>query len=333
MPANCKKAILLLFFLFLNYFQNIAQPFGNEWINYSQNYYKFPVLSTGIHKISYTALQNAGIPITTINPKNIPELFGRGKEIPLYIEGEADGVFNPSDFIEFFAEKNDGWFDSLVYDNPQHIGNPYYSLFNDSAYYFLTWNNSTLNERMVIENDTINFNLYGAEPFCWAKYIGIFSDTYYAGETNGMEPPIRNTHRPKAGFAQNGKLGAKAENLLTKNVYANGPPATIKTKIIGASNAANFQNDNRIKIELIGANTTQLSDFIFDGYTVHDLTYTAANSDLGSTTTQLKYTTLATGAPHLQYTGLAYNSIEYAHTFDFESNYFFRFKLPIKYPT
>jgi hypothetical protein len=105
MPSNCKKAILFLFFLFLNYFQNKAQTFGNDWINYSQNYYKFPVLSNGVHKISYNALQNAGIPIATINPKNI-QVFGRGKEIPLYIEGEADGVFNSADFIEFFAEKN-----------------------------------------------------------------------------------------------------------------------------------------------------------------------------------------------------------------------------------
>ena len=329
MLVNTKKIILLICILFLNCFQNKAQTFGNEWINYSQNYYKFPITSTGVFRINHTALQNAGIPIATLNPKNI-QIFGRGKEVPLYIEGEADGVFNASDFIEFFAEKNDGWFDSLAYENPLHIGNPYYSLFNDTAYYFLTWNNSTLNERMVLENDTVNFGLYNAEPFCLAKSIGIFKDTYYAGETNGIGTTDPEYTQAEGWFCTKWQVGGgRTENLLTKNAYINGPPVTIKTKIIGASNAANYQNDNRVKIELIGANTIQLNDFIFDGYTVHDLTFTSPITNLGNVSTQLKYSTLTTGAPHLQYTGLAYNSIEYAHTFDFESNYFFRFKLPV----
>ena len=316
--------ILGIIYLFvLNSFQSKAQTFGNEWINYNQNYYKFPVTTAGIFRINYTALQNSGIPIATLNPQSI-QIFGRGKEVPLYIEGESDGVFNSTDFIEFFAEKNDGWFDSLAYDVPQHIGNPYYSLFNDTAYYFLTWNNSSLNERMVIENDTVNFNLYGAEPFCFAKSMGVFSDTYYAGETNGIGTTDPEYTQSEGWFCAKWQVGGgRTENLLTKNVFLGGPPAIIKTKIIGASNSANYPNDNRIKIEVIGANTTQLSDFIFDGYTVHDLTFNTPNSNLGAITTQLKYTTIVTGAPHLQYTGLAYNSIEYAHTFDFEGNYFF----------
>lgn len=34
---------------------------------------------------------NAGIPIGNIDPRGI-QLFGRGKEVPLYIQGEADSV-------------------------------------------------------------------------------------------------------------------------------------------------------------------------------------------------------------------------------------------------
>jgi hypothetical protein len=329
MFANTKKIILLLSLLFLNCFQNKAQTFGNEWINYSQNYYKFPILSKGMYKISYSILQNAGIPISSLNPNQL-QIFGKGKELPIYIEGDADGVFNTNDFIEFYAEGNDGWFDSLAYDLPQHIGNPYYSLFNDTAYYFLTWNNSNFNERMVVENDTINFNLYNSEPFCFAKNISVYKDIYYAGETNAIATTDPEYTQAEGWFSVKWQAGyTRTENLLTKNAYNGGPDATIRTKIIGASNAANFQNDNRIKIELIGSNTIQLSDFIFDGYTVHDLTFNTPNSNLNALSTQIKYSTIATGAPHLQYTGLAYNSIEYAHTFDFEGNYFFRFKLPV----
>lgn len=325
--------IFTIFFLFVTtlFFnqQSLAQNFGNEWINYNQNYYKFPILSNAMYRINFSALQNAGIPIASINPKNI-QIFGRGKEVPLYIEGEADGVFNANDFIEFYAEKNDGWFDSLAYDVPQHIGNPYYSLFNDTAYYFLTWNNSLFNERMVVENDTINFNSFSQEPYCLAKSLNVLKDVYYAGETNAIATTDPEYTEAEGWFSTKWQIsGGRTENLLTKNVFVGGPAAVIKTKIIGASNAANFQNDNRLKIELVGNSTQQLSDFVFDGYTVHDLTFQTANTNLSTPSTQIVYTTITTGAPHLQYTGLAYASIEYAHTFDFEGNYYFRFKLPI----
>lgn len=323
------RIIIILYALLFHWQPIKAQTFGNEWINYNQNYYKFPVLSNGVYRIAYTTLQNAGILVSGINPKNI-QIFGRGKEVPLYIEGEGDGVFNSSDYIEFYAERNDGWFDSLAYDTPQHVGNPYYSLFNDTAYYFLTWNNSVLNERYTLENDTVNFSSFTAEPFCLAQSLHYLIDSYYPGETNAIATTDPEYTKAEGWFSDKWQIGGgRTENLLTKNVYTPGPPATIRTKIIGASNAANYQNDNRVKIELIGSNTLQLADFIFDGYSVNDITLQTALSNLGSTTTQLKYTTIATGAPHLQYTGLAYNTIEYAHTFDFEGNYFFRFKLPI----
>lgn len=322
-------SLFICFVLLLSIDVKAQQSFGNEWINYNQFYYKFPIVSTGMYRINYNVLANAGIPITSINPKNI-QLFGRGKEVPIYIEGEADGVFNNNDFIEFYAEKNDGWFDSLAYDLPQHIGNPYYSLFNDTAYYFITWNNSLLNNRMIAENDTVNFNLFAAEPFCFAKSLVVNSDTYYAGETNAIATTDPEYTNAEGWFSAKWQVGAsRTENLSTKNFYANGPPALIKAKIIGASNVANFPNDNRVKFELIGNNTITLTDLVFDGYSVNDLSFNTAISNLSNLNTQLKFSTIYTGAPHLQYTGLAYASIEYAHTFDFEGSYYFRFKLPI----
>ncbi|MFN5710640.1 MAG: hypothetical protein ACK46S_01295, partial [Bacteroidota bacterium] len=307
----------------------MAQTFGNEWINYNQNYYKFPILSSGMYRINYNSLVNSGIPIANINPKHI-QIFGRGKEVPLYIEGEADGVFNTTDFIEFFAQRNDGWFDSLAYDVPQHAGNPYYSLFNDTAFYYLTWNNSLLNERMTIENDTINFNLYNAEPYCLAKSLLFYSDTYYAGETNAIGTTDPEYTSGEGWFSSLWSVGGvRTENLSVKNVYNAGPPATIYTKIIGASNAAGFSNDNRVKIDLVGSNNIQIGDVIFDGYAVNELSFQTNASNLSSPFTQLKYTTVGTGAPHSQYTALAYNAIEFPHTFDFESSYFYQFKLPV----
>jgi hypothetical protein len=36
-----------------------AQPFGNEWINYNQTYFKIKVVNDGIYRIPYATLNAA----------------------------------------------------------------------------------------------------------------------------------------------------------------------------------------------------------------------------------------------------------------------------------
>ncbi|MCC6252412.1 MAG: T9SS type A sorting domain-containing protein [Bacteroidia bacterium] len=305
-----------------------AQNFTNSWINYSQNYYKFPITQNGIYRINYNSLQNAGFPVNSVNPKNI-QLFGRGKEVPLYVYGEDDEVFDNTDYIEFYAQSNDGWFDSLVYDQPQHIGNPYYSLFNDTAYYFLTWNTSLANQRYTLENDTVNFNLYTPEPYCLFTSRKVYSNEYFPGETNSIATTDPEYTATEGWFSSRWQRpNTRTENIPINNVFTSGPPAIINTKVIGASNASNANNDNHIKIELVGNSTVQLDDFFFDGYTAHKLNYTTPVSDLLAPTTQIKFSLISTSTSHAQYTAVAYTSIEYAHTFNFDNTTSFFFKIP-----
>ena len=46
-----------------------AQPYNNGWINHSQKYYKFKIAETGIYRISYSTLINAGITVSSITLK------------------------------------------------------------------------------------------------------------------------------------------------------------------------------------------------------------------------------------------------------------------------
>ena len=64
-----KFIILLIAVIFISSVSH-AQ-YGNEWINPGQTYYKTKVGSNGIYKLTYTTLLDAGLPITSINPKNI----------------------------------------------------------------------------------------------------------------------------------------------------------------------------------------------------------------------------------------------------------------------
>ena len=116
-------AVCVIVFLTL---QVNSQTYGNEWINYSQNYYKIKIAQNGIYRIDSVTLAAAGIPCGTggINPKNI-QLFNNGVQQNIFIQGESDNEINTSDFIEFYGEKNDGKMDSLLYVNTPFLPNPY----------------------------------------------------------------------------------------------------------------------------------------------------------------------------------------------------------------
>src|SRR6056297_3586777 len=104
----------LLFFvglLLIGLFGQVnAQPFGNEWINYDQRYYKFPVSEEGVYRINYNALAAAGIPLGSIDPRSI-QMYNREQEVPIYVKGEEDGSFGLTDHIELYVRGNDGWLD------------------------------------------------------------------------------------------------------------------------------------------------------------------------------------------------------------------------------
>ncbi|HKL40234.1 MAG TPA: hypothetical protein VJ894_06120, partial [Cryomorphaceae bacterium] len=160
-----KKLYLFVFLLIASIIQ--AQPFGNEWIDYDQKYYKFSIAEDGVYRITFNDLANAGIPISGIAPENI-QLFAAKEEIPIYIEGGDDGFFNSTDFIEFIGRKNDGSLDTPLYDTPSDQPNPYYSLYNDTLSYYLTWNETGNNLRFQ-ENDLSNLSTYTPREYLWKR--------------------------------------------------------------------------------------------------------------------------------------------------------------------
>lgn len=61
-----QKIIFLIFFVCLSFEYSFSQ-YGNEWIDYNQQYYSFPVFQTGLKRINYDDLQSAGIPVSTFS--------------------------------------------------------------------------------------------------------------------------------------------------------------------------------------------------------------------------------------------------------------------------
>jgi hypothetical protein len=318
--------LLCLFFL---YPSDCRLQVANQWINYNQQYYKFPIYRDGIYRISFQDLQSAGIPVTNLDPRSY-QIFARGKEIPLHIPGEADGQLSQGDYIEFFAKKNDAWIDSLVYDTASNVVNPYVSIANDTIYHFLTWNNSIINLRQISEIDSVNFNLYQAETYCFRESRVVYGQKYYGGATTPIGTTDPELSESEGFFGGEFRLNVpRTEQLSTKNVYAAGPSAQFTTHVSGASDAHGYNNDQFLKIYLNNIGGNLLFGTTYDGYKTHRINLSIPNNQLGNISTSFAYESVLTGPPHLQYQTISFAKLKYAHTFDFEGLAYFDFSQPI----
>lgn len=63
---------------------------------------KIGVTEDGIYKLTYDGLSDAGLNLSALDPRTI-KIRNRGAEIPIYVQGEDDGVFNTADYILFYG--------------------------------------------------------------------------------------------------------------------------------------------------------------------------------------------------------------------------------------
>ena len=260
--------IILVSILFIGSFC-IAQTYGNEWINYNQKHYSFSVYSTGIQKIDYTALISSGIPVTSFSSQNI-QIFGREKEIPVYIEDGGDSSIDPGDYILFYSEQNDGWLDSTLYESANAVGNPKYSLYNDTIHYFFTWNNLTTNLRFAVETD-IDITSYTPSNYVLFEKFQSYNSNYNEGEkASDASSSFYTSGEGWGNSLVNGALGYTWDLSSTplEQVYQGGdaPSVLYKAVSIGASNSLFTGTGNHHTRHTIGASNYILSDSIFSGY-------------------------------------------------------------------
>ncbi len=312
-----KKILFLLLISFVSININ-AQSYGNEWINYSQKYYKFPVVENGIYRITYSQLISAGVPVSSINSPLNMQVFGRGKEIPLYITNESTGVFGPNDYIEFYAQKNDAWYDTVLYAYNDWMVNTDYSLFTDTAYYYFTWNSSVNNLRLSISND-VNYSAYNNSDYFIYDSRLYFNSYYIEGVKKKLSSYFisdPNYVEGEAWYDYAISLGeSRTRNLGTKNVYVNGPAAETFIDVMGASDFSNGNNpDHHLSISVAGINI----DTLYSGYKRLKFHKVLNNANLGSSTTAFTFSSINDINSGADRFAIPYLRIVYPHTTDLE---------------
>ena len=167
--------VLAFFLLFLPASQIFAQ-IGNEWIDYSQEYYKIPVARDGIYRLTADDLFSAGVP-TGVDPAVI-KLYHRGVEQAITVEAGSDGILNGTDYIEFYGQQNDGTLDAKLYQPESAQPHKYYNLYSDTTAYFLSVQGAP-GKRISLTNYPVG--ALTPKPFHYGEALLVNSMQYYTG--------------------------------------------------------------------------------------------------------------------------------------------------------
>lgn len=229
----------------------------NDWINFNQTYYKIPVARDGVYRLTFLQLQQSGFPVESLDPRLL-QIFHRGAEQSIRVEGEDDEQFNPTDYIEFFGRKNDGTRDSKLYDDPAQQPHQYYNLYSDTTAYFLTIG-TTQGKRMSSFFET---NTGTVQSFVHQEKLVIMSEDYSVGTIEETDVYSSNFD---SGEGWNGYLiwqGFSRDYTvdgITKTVTS-APPPGLELTLTGRS-----MGDHTVRI-YVGPSFRQLSSHVVNGF-------------------------------------------------------------------
>lgn len=261
-----------------------AQVYSNSWINYSQQYVKFPVSKEGIYRIDSLTL-SAHYNLATLNPQNF-QLFLKGKEQYLFISGESDGKINTGDYIEFYANPVMGDVDSLLYNKVKYVPNPYASIFSDTIFAFLTVYNQVNNKRFQLETDTNSVLYETADHFYNEKVFHYKLGYNFVQEyASGISDP---RYTQAEGFGKPFDKGLSVSTTFGNlNTYTTSSlPSYLTINFSGASIDNTMPADHQLQTWYSNQSSLPvlLKDTAFKGFVPVRQTFTIPSSNINNST-------------------------------------------------
>ncbi len=245
----------------------------------SGKWYKIAVTATGVYKITATDLENLGIDVNAINPKNI-RIYGNGggmlpenvstfryddlQENAIFVAGESDGKFDASDYILFYGESPDEW----QYSSSDKRFHKAINIYSDYTYYFIT---TDLGAGKRIQDEPFSSQTPNFTSNSFTDYFHHeleLSNLIGSGRTwYGETFDINNTLIEEVNFPYR-KLNTKI--FLAADVAATSP--------IASSFSFYVNNQNVMNLPVVATSSTGISaDF---AKTRHDTTsFTASGND------------------------------------------------------
>lgn len=309
------KRLLVILFLFVCQWA-FSQPYRNEWINFSpgqpwssQQYFRINTWQQGIYRLTWSDLQSAGVPVSSWFQPNNYQLFHKGKEQFIrVIDTNGDNLFASGDYIEFYGKNNDGELDGFIYDSLQSQPNPYFSLFNDTASYFITYNPFVNGRRMPVENDQ-NFGAYPQTSYFIKEHLVQFTAEYNLGIRDGNGIADNSYTSGEGYYTPRTPYSSFVETLFNVQKMQAGFTPEAEVTVIGA-------NGNYHPYEIRGNGTPFISN-VFAGYEFHRHSFTPSNIMNGNYPVRMQPLPDPNNSANDNYMQVGYMRLRYGRSFDF----------------
>ena len=320
-----RKHKLLLFLILIVTIGGNAQSYNNEWINYSQTYYKFKLATTGIFRINQPALSAVGL-------GNIPaeqfQLWRNGQQVAIYTSA-ATGIFSPSDYIEFWGEKNDGKPDKVLYRDPTYQLSDKVSLITDTVVYFLTVNPAIIKNTRISDalNDVANNALPAESSFTHSVRFN-FTDKVNRGYSQNVGQDLYSSSYDQGEMLSTNDIlmNSPYSFTLNSNMYFAGTAnINLITGIVG--NASLYAGPRTVNILLNNNNVFSkiVNDFNFEIDTANGISASAFNNN---GTEKFNVTISNTTSNTYDRAVLSFVELQYQRKFNFGGQSNFPFSLP-----
>ncbi len=316
LKKNTMKRFFTLVFL-MAALSSGAQQYNNEWINFSQTYYKFKLINKGLYRLPKTVLDAAGIGNAGAQ---YVELWKNGKRIPIYTS-VSSGVLPSGGYIEFWGEGNDGTADKALYRNPAYQHTVHSSLITDTAVYFLSVNTNGAGFYFSNAVNDVASNTLPAEPYFNAKAASYYKNKINAGFAAVVGEYVYSASYDKGEFWSSAAIKPATPLLTTISglqVYSGGPSATLNYGIMGDA-----LNSRSAKVSVNGS---LLTDTVLEYF----------NDIHSNVSVPLSLITSGTAAVQFQNTSavtndrmvVSYFELIYPKPFSFDNQSNFAFSLP-----
>lgn len=322
------KKLLLIVCLFTAYLMPKAQPYGNEWIDYTQpNYYKINVTQDGVYRIPFNVLNSVFQNLGSVPVANMV-LYHNGQQVPMYISSAPNNM-GAGSYIEFYGRKNIGDVDSVLYKDGAMQPHIYTSLYTDASVYYLGVRIGGTHLRYAETPNNLN-NLPAKEEYFMNTTRLAHTGRYYEGKyytVNSTEEVYKSTFEDGESFVHSSFFGTVSNSnppqqtqvtftLPTPGVYTAGPQAKLYSVYVNNSDEL-----HNVTIDLNNANVLMQS---FDGFKLNKFTYNFAASQLNPAGNTVRYS--ATGGNISQskkQNAICLTEIQYPRNFDLDTNRFY----------
>lgn len=327
---------ILAIVLFCFTLQSKAQS-TYSWIkNFNKPFFKINVAEEGIYRVTFDELNAlSSQDLTQIDPSDF-KIYYQGKEQYMTVNTGSDQIFNSGDYIEFYGKKNNGSFDEGLYLKPSDQPHKYYSLYTDTASYFLIWESGSPGKRFTSYKDT-SYSNNTPEDYYMKESVTVLSDEYSWGD------PIMQLYDPilfSPSYYTGGEgwaslridpWGSDIFTVNTENYFSSGPSPEIEILLYGQSRWDSLGYQGGIKyhhqtnIEVGSANKSKkyrlLDDPVYEGFSRELVNEPLTSADIGDPKTYIRMRTTGVANRGLtgDYSRLYYVKITYPSDFNLNS--------------